>query len=153
MTFLRCLFWEGNRKNVRAAVLFLLADPHPCEFQSATGTALPLIVQEDSEYGLSGHCTVQITQNCASCDDNDISKTHSQPQSFASFCFCFCQMYLPTGGAVLFTRKLYTSHSADVQPVAMIINVICLPIKTLFLCLLCIQTSLATIFYNKSFAL
>ena len=46
MTFLCCLFWEGNRKNARAAVLFLLADPTP------VNSSLPL--QRHSPYSRSG---------------------------------------------------------------------------------------------------
>ena len=46
MTFLCCLFWEGNRKNARAAVLFLLADPTP------VNSSLPL--QRHSPYSHSG---------------------------------------------------------------------------------------------------
>lgn len=46
MTFLCCLFWEGNRKNAGAAVLFLLADPTP------VNSSLPL--QRHSPYSRGG---------------------------------------------------------------------------------------------------
>lgn len=50
MTFPCCLFWEGNRKNAGAAVLFLLADPTP------VNSSLPL---RHSPYSRRGFGCIQ----------------------------------------------------------------------------------------------
>lgn len=56
MTFPCCLFWEGNRKNARAAVLILLADPTP------VNSSLPL--ERHSPYSRRGARMYPSTVQC-----------------------------------------------------------------------------------------